>query len=136
MTYAYDRRNRVSTITDANNKVISCKEYDANGNVIKDIDAEGYKSGSSNQIRYGTQYTYNLANLLIAKTTPEAAAKGGITAKYTYNLFGEVLSQTDGTGNTTTYEYDNAGRLTKVTDPAKLSVKYTYYELGSKENMT
>ena len=136
MTYAYDKLNRLTTVTDAYDKVISCKVYDQNGNVVKDIDAKGYKSGSSNETRYGSVYTYNLANLLVSKSTPEAVDKGATSIRYTYSIFGEVLTQTDALGNVTTYQYDNAGNLIKVIDPLKVSIKYTYDRLGNKQTMT
>ncbi|MHB8065665.1 MAG: hypothetical protein ACYDG2_24110, partial [Ruminiclostridium sp.] len=64
MTYAYDKLNRLQTVTDTYDKVISTKVYDANGNISKEIDAAGYLSADNDEARYGTLYTYNLANLL------------------------------------------------------------------------
>ena len=58
MTYAYDKLNRLKTVTDAYNKVISCNVYDANGNIIKTMDATGYLSANDDASRYGTEYCY------------------------------------------------------------------------------
>jgi len=136
MTYAYDKLNRPVTVTDAYNKVISSKVYDANGNIIKEIDAKGYLSADNDEARYGTLYTYNLANLLTTKSTPEAAEKDKYSIKYAYNQYGEVIKQTDSLGNATTYEYDAAGRLTKVTDSLEIATKYSYDKQGNKLAMT
>ncbi|MHB8064329.1 MAG: hypothetical protein ACYDG2_17145, partial [Ruminiclostridium sp.] len=103
MTYAYDKLNRPVTVTDAYNKIISAKVYDANGNISKEIDAEGYLSADNDEARYGILYTYNLANLLITKATPKAAAKDKYSIKYTYNQYGQAVKQTDSLENTTAY---------------------------------
>ncbi len=81
MTYAYDNLNRLVTVSDSYNKVISRRVYDANGNITKEIDAQGYLSADNDQARYGTIYTYNLANLLTTKSTPEAVERNTYTTK-------------------------------------------------------
>ena len=136
MTYGYDKLNRLVTVTDAYSKVISRKVYDNNGNIIKEIDAKGYLSADNDEARYGTLYTYNLANLLTTKTTPEAAAKDKYSIKYNYNQYCEVVKQTDSLENATAYEYDAAGRLTKVTDALGIATKYSYDKQGNKLTMT
>ena len=70
------------TVTDPYGVVVSGKEYDANGNVIKEIDAKGYLAGA-----YGIQYTYDLANRLIAVSDRE-----GGTKKYDYNQYYQILN--------------------------------------------
>ena len=136
MTYDYDKLNRLQTVTDAYNKVISRKVYDANGNIIKEIDAEGYQSAGDDESRYGTIYTYNLANMIVSYSTPEAEEKNKISIKYTYNQYGEVIKQTDGLGSTISYEYDATGNLTKVTDALGTVTKYSYDKQGNKLTMT
>ena len=136
MTYDYDSLNRLRTVTDAYGKVISRRVYDASGNITKEIDAEGYQSAGDDEARYGTVYAYNLANLLVSKSTPEALEKNKISIKYSYNQYGEVTKQTDGLGSTTSYEYDAAGNLTKVTDALGTATKYSYDKQGNKLTMT
>jgi RHS repeat-associated protein len=136
MAYAYDKLNRVVTVTDSYGLVVSKKVYDANGNIVKEIDALGYLSADDDASRYGTLFTYDLANRLVARAAPEAATQDKITASYEYNQYGEVVKQTDGTGNTSTYDYDAAGRLTKVTDPLGIATKYSYDKQGGKLTMT
>lgn len=44
--------------------------------------------------------------------------KNGITNAFTYNVFNEVLTHTDGRGFTTNYSYDGVGNLTSVQRPS------------------
>ena len=134
--YTYDVLNRLKTVTDAYDRVVSGRVYDANGNVTKETDAEGYSSASDDTRRYGTVYTYDLAGRLTSRTTPEAAAQGKTSAKYEYNQYGELTRQTDALGSSTTYEYSAGGYLAKVTDALGAAVKYSYDKLGNKLSMT
>ena len=136
MAYDYDSLNRLRTVTDAYEKVISRRVYDANGNIIKEIDAEGFQAAGEDEARYGTVYAYNLAGLIVSKSTPEAAEKNKLSIKYTYSQYGEVIKQTDGLGSTTSYEYDAAGNLIKVTDAMETATKYSYDKMGNKLTMT
>ena len=136
MTYGYDKLNRVVTVTDSYDRVVSKKVYDAIGNVLKEIDALGYLASDDDASRYGTLYTYDLANRLIERATSEAAAQDKITSRFEYNQYGEVVKQIDGLGNTLIYDYDTAGRLIKVTDPLGIATKYGYDKQGNKVTMT
>ncbi|MBQ4630286.1 MAG: RHS repeat-associated core domain-containing protein [Clostridia bacterium] len=51
---------------------------------------------------------------------------GVITESYTYDLFGNVLTQTDNNDNTTSHTYDKIGRLTRTTYPDNTFVSKTY----------
>ena len=136
ITYTYDKLNRVDTVKDAYDIVISKKLYDENGNVLKEIDAKGYISGNDNNTRYGTLYEYNLANLVVKVTDPEMAEKGITTLKFDYNQFGEKIKQTDALGNFIQYEYNKTGNLTKVIDECGSATQYDYDKLGNKISMT
>ncbi len=135
MTYTYDKLNRLVMITDPLNFIIKKNIYDANGNIVKEIDAKGYLSGKTDQERYGTLYTYDLANRLVMYTDPEIAKlhePHRFTAKYEYNITGEITKEIDALGNTHIYDYDDVGRLIKVTDPLNVSTTYGYDQLGNK----
>jgi len=51
---------------------------------------------------------------------------GAIAVQYTYNTRGLVTSQTDANGNMTGIEYDDAGRIEKVTNPDGSFATYSY----------
>ena len=126
MTYAYDNLNRLKTVTDPYNTIVTTNSYDANGNLTETKDAKGY----------ATQYAYDLAGRVVKVTAPEAALKNGFTESYEYSQYGENIKITDGLGNTTSYSYDKAGRLEKVTDPIGIATQYTYDKVGNKLTMT
>jgi RHS repeat-associated protein len=136
ITYSYDLLNREENVTDACSVIISRKLYDKNGNMIKAIEAKGYLSASGDDARYGTVYTYDLANRLTGMAKPEAAAQGKTTETYKYNVFGEQIKVTDALGNATAYEYDNGGNLVKVTDALGITTTYGYDKAGSKLYLT
>jgi len=107
--------------------------------VTKRIDAEGYKSGSSDATRYGWTYTYDLAGRVVTELDPELESRnkpGAFTKSYRYNAAGDVVSETDALGNESLYAYDAAGRLLSVTDPLGVPVSYSYDKAGNKLFMT
>ncbi|WP_378127228.1 RHS repeat-associated core domain-containing protein [Cohnella boryungensis] len=139
MSFAYDQLNRLVSTTDAYGTIIEENAYDANGNVIKKIDAKGYLSSSNNSARYGWLYTYDLANRLIQTVDPELAAKNNpalFKAAYRYNASGEKTEETDALGNKTVFVYDAAGYLVQVTDPLGIATRYGYDNVGNKLYMT
>jgi RHS repeat-associated protein len=139
MSFAYDKLNRLVTTTDAYGTIINKNVYDANGNVIKKIDAQGYLSASNDAARYGWLYTYDLANRLIQTVDPELAAKNNpalFKAAYRYNAAGEKTEETDALGYKTTFAYDAAGNLVQVTDPLGVVTGFGYDNAGNKLYMT
>ena len=130
--YVYDSLNRLQTVkapynpsqpnseTNPYNRVIS---DDQNSNLIKEIDALGYLSGSDNSSRYGTEYTYDYANQLLTVLDPEGKSKElPFTIQYLYNQYGEETKQTDACNNSTSYTYNSAGKLLSVTDGLTVGV--------------
>ena len=69
-TYEYDCMNRLVQVTDPRYNVIKRYVYDLKGNVIKEINADGYKTGSNDEERKGIIYKYNKMNWLIEKREP------------------------------------------------------------------
>lgn len=57
-------------------------------------------------------------------------------ASATYDLAGNQLTSTDFKGNTTSYEYDHQGRITKTTNALGTSATVTYDDLGRKISET
>jgi len=120
LSYSYN--NRKITVTDHKRGGIeSYKDYDALGRIIQAKDEGGIINytysiiTSINKLRHQTEISTNGAvttietdlwgnRLLI--TEPNA---GKITS--TYNKFNELVKQVDARKNTTTYEYDQLGRV-------------------------
>ncbi|MCB8818802.1 RHS repeat-associated core domain-containing protein [Desulfosporosinus shakirovi] len=146
--YVYDALNRLQTVkapydpskpdssTNPYNQVVYEKVYDESGNLIKEIDAKGFLSGSSDSSRYGTEYTYDYANRLVKVLDPEGKAKGlAFTTQYLYNQYGEKTKQTDACNNATSYAYNSAGKLLKVTDALGVVTSYTFDNAGNMLSM-
>ena len=135
MKYDYDKLNRLVMIIDPYDKVITKNIFDGNGNLIKQIDAKGYLSASSDEQRYGTIYQYDLANRLTKIVDPEIAALNDskkFTFQYQYNTFGQRTAEINALGDKVSYEYDTAGRLIRVEDQLNISVSYGYDKAGNK----
>ena len=123
-TYTYDKMNRLDLVKE-NGTTIAEYSYDDNGNRL----GLKYPCNGNN-----TSYTYNLANKLDTLTN-----KNGTTSlsqyKYTYYLDGNQASKTDSVaGKSTSYVYDDLGRLEKVVEPANEWV-YTYDDYNNREIM-
>lgn len=112
--YSYDSAGRITAIEDAlHNKTLY--EYDPLGRRIAEVDPAAYR----------TEYTYDVFGHITRITYPDRS-----TRSMTYS--GDNLtSETDGNGNTATYQYDKLGRLTKVTDPAGAATVYQYDVMGN-----
>ena len=76
-----------------------------------------------------TKYTYN-ADKQLTKVTPVTGSS--LAAKdFTYDEWGRPKTATDGRGNTTTYAYDTAGRLTsQAFSDGTPTISYTYDAVG------
>lgn len=122
---------KITVIKNPSNTVVSKTIYDANGNITKKIDGNGYASASNDETRYGTIYAYNASNMLISTTMPE-----GGTTQYQYNVFGEITKVIDPLNKETLYGYDSAGNLTSVTDPLGNETVYTYDLAGNRLTST
>ena len=72
-----------------------------------------------------TTFAYDAAGQLISETNGE-----GETTRTAYDSVGNVVSQTDGNGDETRYQYDSEGNLRAVTDAQQNTTTYTYDGLG------
>jgi RHS repeat-associated protein len=94
------------------------KEYDGAGNLTHVTDAA----------KRTTTYAYDPANRLKEISYSDGKTP---TVKYEYDVAGNTISVTDGTG-TTSHEYDSLGRLTRTTNGHGESVGYGY-DLASEQ---
>lgn len=91
-------------------------EYDANGNKVKETDANGNI----------TNFTYDSKGNMLTMTDPL-----GQTTTYTYSSnFSRVTSFTDEKGYITTMTYDAAGNLTQLVEPGNLVYTAVYNSNG------
>jgi choice-of-anchor C domain-containing protein len=124
MDYAYDPRNRLATVTDAEGRVTTYS-YDAVGNLAGFLYPNGVQ----------TTYTYNPLNRL----TNVTGARGGTLASYTYTLgpSGNRTAVTEASGRRVDYTYDDLYRLRSETisaDPTgpNGAIAYTYDRVGNR----
>jgi len=146
-TFSYNNRGLVEK-TNTGDGVWRFYYYDADGNQTLTIESEGTdlstdtsaqalslaKNGGSAagaSFVSGINCTitvYNKRNQAIQvrqpqrETTAVGSALVSINTSQAYNAFGEVASQTDANGNTTSFGYNTTGRLIKKTMP---QVSYT-----------
>ena len=100
--------------------------YDQYGNVLSTTNPDNVTIYSQYSPAYGSAY-------LTRAWTPDGGQN--VTTAYSYDFAtGDLLSQTDPNGYTTSYTYDALGRQTSVTYPAVDGVAataYTYYYDGN-----
>ncbi|MEZ6243328.1 MAG: RHS repeat-associated core domain-containing protein [Phycisphaerales bacterium] len=118
--YEYDH----PTIPDLKTKMIEPDgdiwewEYDADGNLLKEIDPLHGPGGPFNAWTYDS----------FGRVTTATDRNANVTS-YTYDALGRMHTQTVDPGGldiVTTYEYDAAGRLTAEIDPRGIRTEYQY----------
>ena len=121
VTKTYNDKNQLSSETNELNHTTTYA-YDANGNLSKETRFDGksrtwnYRSDNQIETTVGFDgvkraYTYNALHM------PQTLhVNDKLRAEYTYDEQGRILSQTDATGNKTTYQYTSIW-VNKITDP-------------------
>ena len=142
--FAYNAKNQVVKVTDPQGNV-TVYSYDANGNKASQTDA----NGNSTTYRYNfkgdlvsardtlgnvTTYAYGSTGCPSCgggtdKLTSISDANGNSTS-YQYDNLGRLLSETDPLGNVTNYAYDPSGNLVAKTDGNGATTRYAYDSLG------
>jgi RHS repeat-associated protein len=118
----YDGRERITSVTLVNPGVsgtqssVSQKSYDARGQLINEVDANG-KNRS---------YKYDVFGLMLESTD---ALKTRI--QFSHDIRGNLIQITDAKGNVTKFSYDRNDRLLKETLPLGQSVTYGYDSSGN-----
>ena len=110
-TYEYDELNRQIAVVhpdDAREEEVLSE----GGQTIATIDANGHR----------TDFSYDAAGRQISVISPQVvdARDGSLvrpTVTQTYDAAGRVISTTDANGHTTTFSYDELGRLTRTDHP-------------------
>lgn len=107
-SFAVNPDGSIATATDALDRTITFT-YDAAGNVLSSTGPDGAVTAA----------TYDATGNLTSESDPRqvGAPAGAFTSTYDYDDVGRVLSATDATGAETTYVYDGVGQLVVTTDP-------------------
>jgi RHS repeat-associated protein len=163
LTYSYtaagdlaavtDRENQTTTFTyDGNHRVLAIKdprgiepvrnEYDADGRLIRHVDAFGKAIEYTHELTANQEIvTDRLGHSRLMEyddrgnVVREVDALGHQTLR-TFDDRDHLLSETDALGGTTTYTYDAAGNRTSVTDPEGNRTSYAYDEHGYVRTVT
>ena len=140
--YEYDVENRLTKITAPNGTVEKAYIYDKKGNILKEINANGYKMDSSDDKRPGILYKYNAIGWLIEKREPIEEDKYKLT-EYRYDSEGNIIEErrhmdlqdeksASGRVLSIFFKYDKQNRLIKVEDNTGAVIEYGYNSLNLK----
>ncbi|KAL4240889.1 hypothetical protein ACF0H5_001671 [Mactra antiquata] len=119
VSYSYDRKGRMTQVTDENNGVLVDAKYDNAGRIIKKqlgnnaFTSYTYDSGTglltellnyypNRTLSSYFKYTYSTRNRRIAVDTIDGQWR------FRYDRAGQVISMTDPSGNVTEYTYDES----------------------------
>ncbi|WOO42581.1 RHS repeat-associated core domain-containing protein [Rubellicoccus peritrichatus] len=119
---------RTETATDSSGRTLSENIFDDNYRLRESIDASGIKTvftydadgRTETETRAGltTTYQYDTLGRVEGTTiTPEGLTTPELTTSTTYHPTGEVHTQTDENGYTSTFAYSNGGRTLTMTRP-------------------
>jgi RHS repeat-associated protein len=128
--YTYDTAHRMLTIKDARGITFLTNEYDANGRVRKQTQADGST--------YLFAYTLDANNKV---TQTDVTNPRGNVRRVTFNASGHTLSDTYAVGTTEqqtlSYELQAGTNLPlTITDPAGKKTAYTYDAMGNVTSVT
>ncbi|MEG0415797.1 MAG: RHS repeat-associated core domain-containing protein [Erysipelothrix sp.] len=128
--YEYDANGNVTK--EIKGQRIQTKEYDSQNRVVKTIDAMGYE----------TSYTYNILDQVVETTYPDKTTvqneydlagrlvkkidQAGFASTYTYDKYDQLIEETDALNNKTTYEYDKRGNVLTKIEPQGRKTKFVY----------
>jgi RHS repeat-associated protein len=104
----------------ASGQVLTAQDPDSNTTTYT-YNTDGTMATAKNALSQTTSFTsYDGNKRLLSKTDPN-----GLVTSFTYDYKGRMLTRVAGS-LTTTYTYDAAGNLTKVTQPDSSYLSYTY----------
>jgi len=132
--FKYDAKHRLTSITDGREGKTTI-EYDSSNRVVSETDPAGRTLKfiyAPFQTTITNEATGSVTReIFTAGYEPEVITRAYGTAiatdeSFTYDSKGDMLTQTNGDGQTTTDAYNEAGDRTSMTDPDKNETKWTY----------
>jgi RHS repeat-associated protein len=114
---AYDSVGLPMQISQIGTNAVLGRTYDAEGNVLTEVDLAGNV----------TRYSYDGANRLGMTTFPD-----GSSERYVRDAVGQIVQVIDRLGRTTSFAYDAAGRQIGITDALGNSIIFAYDAVGNK----
>lgn len=118
--YEYDASGNLITITNAAGHVTRLSNYDANGNVGTITDPNGAS----------TSFTYTPRGWISSRTV--STAGNNETTNFEYDGAGDLIKVTMPDGSTLDYSFDDAHRMTGVSDKLGNSIVYTLDNIGNR----
>lgn len=116
VTYDYDNSGNLKSVTNSLGHMVSYSNYDADGNVGRIASADGIVS----EFGYTSRGWVAFQNV------------GGEVTRYEYDGVGSVISLTSPDNTKVTYGYDDAHRLTSVTDSLGNKIVYALDVVGNR----
>lgn len=138
--YGYNRDNRIATFSDDEGNT-SYITYNANENCVTRVKTNltdrAIHYDPLNGVTTVVDYMTNDVNLFMAfhwdnegRITSIEGNNASFIARYEYDHSNNIIRQTDGNGNQTSFSYDNNGNLLSATDALNHTVHYTYTDYG------
>ena len=135
-------------MTDPQGTVTNAFVYDLAGNLVKEIDGNGYQMGETDEERAGILYRYNYAGWVTEVRKPLERAEEDDTiryqlTRYLYNDMGGIVTEerfveaqteesTTGRIHSIHYRYDRSNRLVEVSDSTGAAILYEYDAYGNR----
>jgi len=127
--YEYDAKGNLSKQVDAvgsSNERITLFEVNALGQTTRSTSKGRTEPNGSVTRDAVTSYTYDSRGTVNAITDPEAN-----TVRFAYDRVGNVVSRTDARGNATLLEFDAKGQVLKLKDPMGRTFAFAYDKVGN-----
>lgn len=139
-SYEYDSMGRIVQETAPDGTILWRYVYDLRGNLLKIISAKGINTGSTDEERTGSLYTYNRLGWLMESRIPVSMQDNEIQyrlTKYKYDKAGNRIQERrfceyqtkdseGGIVHTINYTYDADDRLIQVSDCTGAVIEYRY----------
>ncbi len=115
-TYAYDAQGNLSSVTNALGQTTQITDFDAHGNPLRLVDANGVV----------TTMAYDLRQRLLSRSV------AGAETSFEYDAAGQLTKVTQPDGAFLSYGYDAAHRLIEVEDDLGNRLSYTLDAAGNR----